>query len=142
MTKTNTFRNVNRVTEEYDGSWMGAGWYAYEYAEHVRIEYLECPDEMTEEYVDFVGDHASAIAETIGGVVCYVHFGEYADIEESYVNEVMENSAMPPEDNTEEAALDFFKLYCTDMDKRGCVHDEIVLTDGIEVTFGKWSPED
>ncbi len=159
MATKNTFKNVSRVTKDFNGQWMGAGWYAYEVTkcsngrfgkvtaiDHIGIEYLRHELDMNEEYVDYIGDYRFAVAEYVGGEVAYVHFADdYVEIEDSYIASCLANADWD-EDEDEDERLEvsraWFEENCTEVNEYGdTYYSHMVETDRAEVTFGAWSAD-
>jgi hypothetical protein len=130
-----TFENVTRVTPNYKGNWMGAGWYAYiianvtnnvfgreSYAEHVAIEYLNIQDEMTEEYVDFIGDYGFCVAETESNstnVLSLFFSDDYDLIEDALTVEYFRGMRVTDPDISENDAREWVRLGMVEIDEYG-----------------------
>lgn len=155
MTNENTFKNVSRVTENYDGSFIGCGWYAHKYAttthnafgredyrEHTAIEYLRHAEDMTEDedYTDFIGDYSFAVAETESNsdYVLSIYFAnDYDEIEDALTAEYLDNLRDNDPDATEDEAREWARMGMVDIDKYGSIHGQQVKCEGYDVTFIK-----
>ena len=132
-----TFENVTRVTQDYDGRWMGAGWYAYTIASvtnnvfgHVVIEYLNYEHDMTaDEYVDFIGDYGFAVAETetnSTSVLSLYFSDDYDAIEDALTAEYLEAMRDNNPDISEEDAREWAEMGMVEIDEFGCCgHDQV-----------------
>lgn len=138
MTTKTTFENVTRVTPDYDGGFVGRGWYAYRCtvaaygttSEHIAIEYIEWAEDMTEDYVGYVGDYAFAVAEveSSSDYVLSLYFSDdYDAIEDALAAEYLEGLRDGDPDVSEDEAREWARMGMADIDEHGCVRGKRVM---------------
>ena len=146
MINNNTFKNVTRVTEDYDGTWAGRGWYAYHiainrygrYEEHTAIDYLRHEDEMDEEYVDYIGDYAYAIAEVEGvthDVLSIYLTDDEGAVEDRLTEEYYADMSAEDPYLTEDDTREFVRLCMAQIDENGYLGHSLVECERYDVTF-------